>query len=104
MLFYCKITEWEGIYNSEGIYVICDSGVFSCKQCEICHFYFFKNRNFNDQPYICNESHGASLRAQSPADFKIVTIKKGTYRVISNISYNEITRLLETSDLNDKTG
>ena len=38
----------------------------------------------------------------SLADLKIVTIKKGTYRVISNIWYIEITGLLETSDLNEK--
>ena len=55
-----------------------------------------------NQPYICNECHSASLRAQSLADFKIVTIKKGTCRVVSNISYNEITSLLETSELNKK--
>ena len=102
MLFYCKITESEGIDNSEGTDVIRDSAVFSSKQCEICYFYFLKNWNFNYQPYVCNESHGASLRSQSLADFKIVTIKKGTYRVVSNISYNEITRLLETSDLMTK--
>ena len=104
MLFYCKITESEGIDNSEGTDVVRDSGVFSSKQREICHVYFFKNRNFNNQPYVCNECHGGSLRAQSLADFKIVTNKKGTYRVVRNISYNEITCLLEKSDLNKKVG
>ena len=88
MLFYSKITESEGIDNSEGTDVVRDSGVFSFEQGEIFHFYFFKNRNFNYQPYVCNEYHGASLRAQSLADFKIVTIKNGTHRVVSNISYN----------------
>ena len=102
MLFYYKITESEGIDNSQGTNVVRDSGVCSSKQCEICHFYFFKNRNFNYQPSVYNECHDASLRAQSLADFKIVTIKKGTYRVVSNVSYNEITRLLETSALNEK--
>ena len=37
-------------------------------------------------------------------NLKIITIKKGTYRVVSNISYNKITSLLETSDLNGKFG
>ena len=104
MLFYYKITESEEIDNSEGTDVVRDSGVFSSNQCEICHFYFFKSRNFNYQPYVCNECHGASLGAQSLTDFKIVTIKKGTYRVVSNISYNENTRLLETSGLTEKIG
>ena len=104
MLFYCKITESEQIDNSEGTDVVLNSGVFSSKQCEICHCYFFKNRNFNYQPFVCNECHGVSLVAQSLADLKFITIKKGTYRVVSNILYNEITRLLETSDLNEKNG
>ena len=102
MLFYCKIGESEGIDNSEGTDVVHDSGVFSSKQWKIRHFYFFTNRNFNYQPYVCNECHGASLRAQSRADFKIASIK-GTYRVVSNISCSEIARLLETSALNEKT-
>ena len=65
MLFYHKITESEGINNSEGVDVIHDNGVFSSKQCEICHFYLFGNRNFNYQPYVCNECHGASFIQQS---------------------------------------
>ena len=100
MLFYCKITESEGIDNSEGTDVVHNSGVFSSKTCEICHFYFFKKRNFNYQPYVCNECHGASLNTQSLAIFKIVTVKKGACRVFNNILYNEITPSLERSYLN----
>ena len=44
------------------------------------------------------------LRADSLADLKIITIKSGVYRVVSNISYEEITRLLESNDLNEKLG
>ena len=101
MLFYSIITESEGIDISESIDVI-RTGVESSKWCDICHFYFFKNRNFNYQPHVCDNCHDAALRAQSITDLKIITIKKGTYRVVSNISYNEITGLLETSDLNEK--
>ena len=43
---------------------------------------------------------GVFLRVQSPAYLKIVKVKKGIYRV----SYNKITRLLETSSLNEKIG
>lgn len=80
MLFYCKITESEGIDKSEGVDVVRDGGVFSYKQYDICHFYFFKNRNFNYELYVCNE-----WNAQSIADPKIDAIKKGTYRVFRNI-------------------
>ena len=84
MLFYNKITESEGSDTTEGIHVD-HTGVESSKEYDICHFYFFKNRNFNYQPYLCDECHDAALRAQAIADIKIITIKSGTYRVVSNI-------------------
>ena len=64
MLFFNKITESEGLDTIEGI-DIDRIGVGSSKQCDICHFYFFKNRNFNYQPYICDLCHDAALRAQT---------------------------------------
>ena len=64
MLFYFKKTQSEGIDNSEDTGIVGDSGVFHSKQSEIFHFYFFRNRNFNYQPYVCNECYGASLGAQ----------------------------------------
>ena len=62
MLFYSKIIESEGIDTTERD-VVC-TNVESPKLCYICHFYFFKNRNFNYQPHVCDECHGAALRAQ----------------------------------------
>ena len=103
MLFYNKTTELEGIDITEEADVVCTNAE-SSKQCGICHFYFFKNRNFNYQPNVCNECHGAALRAQSITDLKIITTTKGTFRVVSNISYDEIVCLLETSDLYEKFG
>ena len=35
---------------------------------------------------------------------KIVITKKGTYRTVSNIPYDRIVNLVETNDLNEKTG
>ena len=62
MLFYSKITESERIDTTERD-VVC-TNVESSKECNICHLYFFKNRNFNDQPHVCDKCHGAALRAQ----------------------------------------
>ena len=103
MLFYNKITESQGIDTAEGANVV-RTNVESSKRCGICHFYFSKSRNFNYHPYVCDECHGAALRAHSITDLKIITTTKGTFRVVSNISYGEIVRLLETSDLDEKFG
>ena len=75
------MTESEGIKTTEKD-VVC-TNVESSKQCDICHFIFYKNRNFNYEPHVCNECHGAALHAQSITDFKIITNKKRTFRVVS---------------------
>ena len=102
MLFYSKMTKSEGIDTTERDLV--STNVESSKQCDICHFYFFKNRNFNYQSHVCNQCHGGALCAKPITDLKIITTKKGTFRVVSNILFDEIVCLLETSDLDEKLG
>ena len=103
MLFHSKITESEKIDTTERDVV--GTNVESSKQCDICHFYLFKNRNFNYHRPVGDEFHSAALHAQLITDLKIITTKKGTFRVVSNISYDEFVCLLETSDLlDDKFG
>ena len=49
MLFCNKITESERLDTEGGVdvdYIVVEPS----KQCDICHFYFPKNRNFNYQP------------------------------------------------------
>ena len=76
----------------------------SSKQCDICHFYFFKNKNFNYQLYICDGCHDAALPAWAKTDMKRTMIKSSTYRVGSNISYEKSTCLLESNELDKKLG
>ena len=64
MLYYDKILKSEGIDEPR-------TGLDISKECDICHFYFFRNRNFLYQPYVCNECHDISLRAITLADIKI---------------------------------
>ena len=84
MLFYNKTTESVGLDTTEAVDVDC-TGVGSSKQCDVCHFHFFKNSNLSYKPYICDGCHDAALRTQAITDIKIITIKSGTYRVVSNI-------------------
>ena len=81
MLYYNKILKSEEI-DEQGT----DLGI--SKECDICHFYFFKNRNFLYQPYVCNGCHDISLRAIKVTDIKIITIKGVHYRVVSNKTYD----------------
>ena len=54
MLFYDRISESEGIDANL-------TGMDTSKECNICHFYFFKNRNLLYQLLVCNGCHDASL-------------------------------------------
>ena len=104
MLYYWKITKPEGIDHSEGEDVVCNNCALNSKQCEICNFYFYNNRNFNYQSYVCNECHIATIRTESLGEIKTVLTKKGWYRTVSSIPYDRIANLLEANDLNEKTG
>ena len=97
MLFYNKISESEGIDANH-------TGLDTSKECNICHFYFFKDRNFLYQSLVCSGCHGASVHAISLMDFKIISVKNKTYRIISNLLYDESCHLLESSNLTDKFG
>ena len=54
--------------------------------------------------YVFNERHIATIRTQSLGDIKIAVTKKGTYRTVTSIPYDRMFNLLETNDLNEKTG
>ena len=97
MLFYNRISESEGIDANR-------TGLDTSKERNNHHFCFFKDRNFLYQPHACNGCHDTSLRAIWLTYFKIILVKDNTYRVVSNLLYNESYRLVESSSLNDKFG
>ena len=104
ILYYCKITGSQGVDTTEGQDVVRDNRILSSKQCEICDFYCFKNRNFNYQPHIFDECHVITARSESLDDIKIVTVNGETYRDIArNIPNDRIIQLLEINDLRKKS-
>ena len=89
MLLYDRISESEEIDAKH-------TGLDTSKECNICHFYFFKYRNLLYQPLVCNGCHGASLCAISLTD---ILVQGKTYRVVSNLLYSKSYCLLESSSL-----
>ena len=87
MLFYDRISESQGIYANH-------TGLDTSKECNICHIYFFKDKNFLYQPLVCSGGYDTALRAISLVDFKVISVKGKTYSVVSN----------ELSSLTDKFG
>ena len=82
MLFYSRISELEGIDANH-------TGSVTYKECNVCHFYLFKDRNFLYQSLVFNGYHGVSLRAISLTYFKIISVKDKTYRIVNNLLYDE---------------
>ena len=104
MLYYCKITKSEVIDNLKDKDINYNNCILNSKQCEICNYFFYKNRSFNYQSCVCNECHIATIRTESLGEIKTVLTKKGWYRTVSSIPYDRIANLLEANDLNEKTG
>ena len=70
--------EYDRIDMSEGI----DTNKASTsKECNISHYWYFLDKNFNYEPYLCNGFHDLMQKAMSFKDVAIVSIKGNDYRI-----------------------
>ena len=53
--------EYERIDISEGIDV---NKINLSKECDICHYWYFKNIGFKYEPYLCNGCHELMQKAR----------------------------------------
>ena len=51
------------------------------KQCEICHYWYFKDIGFKYEKYLCNGCHDLMQKAMSFNDVAIVYVKGSAYRI-----------------------
>ena len=51
------------------------------KECDICHYWYFSDKNFNYEPYLCNGCHDLMQKAMNFNDVAIVSIKENDYRI-----------------------
>ena len=101
MLFYNLITDNEGKDNSEGNDAYFNKELLS-KQCITCRFFYYISKNYRNKDNICdgcfhcityeNENH--------PLFFRIITLKNGTFRTVSDYFLKEIEEILEVKDFN----
>ena len=94
--------EYDRIDISEGI----DTNKTSAsKECNICHYWYFLDKNFNYEPYLCNGCHDLMQKAMSFKNVAIVSIKGNNYRIhFYYISKNDAITLMTNSNLNDENG
>ena len=70
--------EYKKIDISEGIDVNKTSG---SKECDIFHYWYFKDIGFKYELYLCNGCHDLTKRTMSPNDVAIIYVKGSAYRI-----------------------
>ena len=87
--------QYEKIDASEGIDV---NKTSVSKECELCHYWFFKNVGFKFEEHVCNGCHDLLTMAYSLKNIAILSAKGATFRcLLMGISKNEALKKLNNS-------
>ena len=79
--------------------------ISTSKECDICHYWYFVDKGFNFQPYVCKGCHDALMMSMNLGDIAILNIKDADYRcIINGVSKSEAVNLLQKACLNEKSG
>ena len=94
--------EYDRIDISEGIDV---NKTNASKECDICHYWYFKDISFRYESYLCNGCHDLMQRAISFNDVAIVYVKGSAYRIhFWYMSKDDAISIMSNSNLIDKKG
>ena len=75
------------------------------KECDICHYWYFKGIGFKYQMYLCNGCHDLMQKAMSFKNVAIVYVKRNAYRIhFWYVSKNDAINIMNGSNLVDKSG
>ena len=109
MLEYDRIDASEGIDNTRNKLV--------SKECWMCHFWYFIDKNFNFDERLCNGCHDMSVKAVSMNNLAVVYVganemsranaseRDSAYRInFPFISKNDAINLIKNAAIIDKRG
>ena len=83
----CKNAAVQKIDVSEGIDV---NKTTASKECELCHYWLFKDVGFKFEEHVCNKCHDLLTVAYSLKNIAILSAKGLTFRyLLMGISKNE---------------
>ena len=92
--------RYQKIDISEGIDV---NKTSASKECELCHYWFFKDIGFKFEEHVCNKCHDLLTIAYSLKDIAILNAKGATFRcILMGISINEGLKILNNSITYDR--
>ena len=73
MLKYNKVNISEGIDVNK---------TSASEECELCHYWFFKDVGFKFEEHVCNKCHDLLMMAYSLKNIAILSAKSATLRCI----------------------
>ena len=92
--------EYDRIDISEGIDV---NKTNLLEECNICHYWYFKNIGFKYETYLCNGCHDLTQKAISFNNVAIVYVKGSAYRIhFWYMSKDDAINIMNGSNLADK--
>ena len=94
--------EYDRIDISEGIDV---NKTNLQKECDICHYLYFKDIGFNYEKYLCNGRHDLLQKAMSFNNVAIVYVRGYAYRIhFWYMSKDDASNIMNGSNSVDKSG
>ena len=95
--------EYDRIDISEGIDV--NKSNDKSKECDICHYWYFLDKNFTYEQHLCDGCHDLMQKAMTFNDVAIVSIKGSDYRIhFWYMSKDDAISIMHCSNLSNKTG
>ena len=92
--------QYQKIDVSEGIDV---NKTSASKECELCHYWFFKDIGFKFEEHVCNKCHDLLTTTYYLKDIAISNAKGATFRcILMGISKNEGLKRLNNSVTYDR--
>ena len=92
--------RYQKINISEGTDV---NKTSASKECELCHYWLFKDIGCKFEEHVCNKCHDVLAIAYSLKDIAILSAKGNTYRcILTGISKKEGLKRLNNSVTYDK--
>ena len=94
--------EYDRIDISEGTDV---NKTSLLKECDICHYWYFKDIGFKYESYLCNGCHDLIQKPVSFNNVAIVYVEGRAYKIhFWYMSKDDATNIMNGSNLADKMG
>ena len=95
--------EYDRINISEGIDEI--KSINLSRECNLCGFWYFCDRNFNYQRFYCNGCHDMPMKCISIHNLAVVYVSGYAYRInFTFVTLSETINLMKRSMIIDKRG